>query len=282
MTNIFWPEDARLVLTLSVMFEAGAQVNPDSIYLGPLGPIDPQYPDLAGDTYFEYGYTEALPRLLDVFDFHGIKTTVFPVGKAAQKNPDLLRDMAKRGHEIAAHGVSWVPQHTWDEDRERAFIKESVEIITNIVGVAPKGWNCWGLRRTVRTLDLLQENGFTYHIDDVSQDNPFVRELANGKPFATVPYTLHNNDLLCYEALGFSTSAYVEQLKREFDWLYEEAKTRRRMMPIPCHDRTLGRPARVHGLNEFLTYALGHPGVTFMRRGDIADFVLDEYAQSKG
>lgn len=281
MTNAFWPDDTQLVLTMSVMFEAGAQIRPDSAYLGPLGTIPEGYPDLPGDTYFEYGWTEGLPRLLDVFDAHGIKTTVFAVGAAARKNPDLLREMAKRGHEIAAHGVLWIPQFTMSEAEEREFIRESAEIITDIVGVAPKGWNCHGLRGTPRTLDLLQENGFTYHIDDVSQDNPFVRKLSNGKPFATVPYTLHNNDILCYETMGFSTSAYVEQLKREFDWLYEESKTRRRHMPIACHDRITGRPARAHALNEFFTYALGHPGVKFMRRGDIADFVLKEWNESK-
>jgi peptidoglycan/xylan/chitin deacetylase (PgdA/CDA1 family) len=78
----FWPKDARLVLTVSLMFEAGAEVWPDSHYLGPLGDIDPGYRDLPGETFFEYGYREAIPRLLDLFDEHDIKSTVFAVGRA--------------------------------------------------------------------------------------------------------------------------------------------------------------------------------------------------------
>lgn len=273
----FWPDDTRMVLTMSLMFEAGSEVRPDSIYLGPLGPIEPGYRDIPGETYFEYGWTEAIPRLLDLFDKHDIKVTVFPVARAAQRNPQLIRDMVARGHEVAAHGLTWVPQYKMSESEERAFIHESVEIVAEIAGKRPLGWNCWGLRGTEKTLDFLAEEGLTYHIDEVNRDEPFVRVLENGRPFAVVPYTLHNNDLLCFEALGFSTRMWLDQLKDEFDWLYEEAKTRRRMMPIPCHDRTLGRPARMKVMDEFFDYALSHPGIKVMKREDIAGIVLDEW-----
>lgn len=277
----FWPDDTRMVLTLSLMFEAGAEVRPDSIYLGPLGPIEPGYRDIPGETYFEYGWVEAIPRLLDLFDKHDIKVTVFPVAKAAQRNPHLIKDMVARGHEIAAHGLTWVPQYTFSEEKERDFIRQSVEIISDLSGKQPLGWNNWGLRGTERTLDLLQEYGLTYHIDEVSRDEPFVRVLSSGKPFAVVPYTLHNNDLLCFEALGFSSRMWLDQMKDEFDWLYEESASRRRMMPIPCHDRTLGRPARMKVLDEFFSYALSHPGVKVLPREQIANVVLDEWDASR-
>jgi peptidoglycan/xylan/chitin deacetylase (PgdA/CDA1 family) len=273
----FWPNDARLVLTLSLMFEAGAEVRPDSVYLGPLGPIEDGYRDIPGETYFEYGWTEAIPRLLDCFDKYDMKVTVFPVARAAQRQPELIKDMVARGHEVAAHGVTWVPQYKMSYDEEREFVFESARIIKELTGKQPLGWNCWGLRGTPDTLDLLQEAGFKYHIDEVSRDEPFVRVLKSGEPFAVVPYTLHNNDLLCFEALGYSTQAWLQQLKDEFDYLYAEGATRRRMMPLPCHDRTLGRPGRMKVFEEFLDYALGHEGVVFMKREDIADVVLGEY-----
>lgn len=275
-SQAFWPAGARLVLTVSLMFEAGAQKRPDSVYLGPLGDMPPEYPDLPGDTYFEYGWTEAIPRLLDLWDEYEIKVTMFPVGKAIERNVELTKEVVRRGHECAAHGWEWVPQYAMSEEEENEFIRKSVEIVTRVAGKPPRGWNCWGLRGSRKTLELLQSHGLDYHIDDVSRDEPFVR-LVNGEPFATVPYTLHNNDLLCYEALGFSTNAYLQQLKDEFDWLYKEAGARRRMMPIACHDRVLGRPARTKAFKAFVEYALGHEGVVFMPRGEIADIVLDEW-----
>lgn len=48
----FWPGDARLAITISLMFEANGQ--PISGAGGPITePIKPGYPDLATNTYFE-------------------------------------------------------------------------------------------------------------------------------------------------------------------------------------------------------------------------------------
>jgi hypothetical protein len=46
----------------------------------------------------------------------------------------------------------------------------------------------------VNTLEILQELGFTCHIDDLSADEPFLQSI-NGQPFATVPYMVHLEDI---------------------------------------------------------------------------------------
>jgi len=51
---------------------------------------------------------------------------------------------------------------------------------------------------------------------------------VNGKPFAIVPYTLRNNDIARWGAEGpLTASAFGQELKDEFDQLYEEAAHRR-------------------------------------------------------
>ncbi len=274
--NGFWPHDARLAVTISLMFESGGEVRPDSGALGPLFPIPMplEIPDLPTETYFQYGYLEGIPRLLDLFDRYQVKATSFMVGQAVDRNPDVARQIAQRGHECAAHGQRWVPQYAMPPDEERAFIRASVESVQRATSQQPRGWNCNALRRSTRTLELLQEQGFLYHIDDVSRDEPFV-QAVNGKPFVTLPYTLHLNDLVCYELQGFSTQAFEQMLKDEFDVLYDEAQTRRRMMVVACHDRVAGRPARVKALARFLEYARNHAGVWFARKDEIARWMLD-------
>ena len=39
--------------------------------------------------------------LLDLFDRHGVKVTFFVLGEIARYYPDLVREVADRGHEIA-------------------------------------------------------------------------------------------------------------------------------------------------------------------------------------
>ena len=65
-TDVFWPGGARLVISISMQMEAGAQT--ESGAESPLPKIDAKYPDIAATKWYEYGFKEGLPRLLDMFD----------------------------------------------------------------------------------------------------------------------------------------------------------------------------------------------------------------------
>ena len=69
----FWPDGARMVISMSMQMEAGAQ--PSSGAESPMPPIDLKYPDLPATKWYEYGFKEGLPRLLDMFDRQRVKVT---------------------------------------------------------------------------------------------------------------------------------------------------------------------------------------------------------------
>jgi peptidoglycan/xylan/chitin deacetylase (PgdA/CDA1 family) len=267
----FWPEGARLVVSISMQFEAGAQ--PDRGAEGPFPPIDAKYPDLPVAKWYEYGFKEGIPRLLDLFDRQKVKVTSHMVGAAVERNPQLAKEIVQRGHEASGHGQTWAAQYSMNAEQEREGYKQSVASIERATGTRPLGFNAFWLRGTPHTLEILQELGFIYHIDDVSRDEPFLINV-NGKPFAVVPYTLHMNDIVNYESRYFGTQEYAGDLKAEFDVLYAEASDRRRMMSVSAHDRITGRPSRAKILEEFIVYAQKHPGVVFMRKDEIARFAL--------
>jgi hypothetical protein len=122
-------------------------------------------------------------------------------------------------------------------------------------------------------LSLLQELGYLNHIDDVSRDEPFI-EPVNGKDFVVVPYTLRNNDILLVEGRNYSPSEFLEQIKLDFDLLYEEAGHRRRMMSVSAHDRISGTPQMVQVWDAFLRYAKSRQRVAFLRKDEIARYAL--------
>ena len=64
-------------------------------------------------------------------------------------------------------------------------------------------------------------------------------------------------------------------MKDEFDQLYDEGASRRRMMVVSLHDRISGHAGRVRVLDRFLTYAKSKPGVWFARKDAIARYALD-------
>jgi peptidoglycan/xylan/chitin deacetylase (PgdA/CDA1 family) len=270
----FWPGDTRLVVSISMQFEAGGQ---------PLKGTDSPFPhvdfpdsvpeDVATNTWFAYGYREGIPRMLDLWDRHGVKVTCHMIGDAVKHNPALAREIVARGHEASGHGPHWSSQFAMSRDEERTFLRQAASMLQDVTGQPVTGYNCNWLRRGPNTLSLLQELGYVYHIDDVSRDEPFI-EQVNGKDFVVVPYTLRNNDIVLIEGRNYSPSKFLQQVKLEFDQLYLEAGSRRRMMAISAHDRISGTPQMVRVWDEFLRYANSHPGVAFMRKDAIAQYTL--------
>jgi peptidoglycan/xylan/chitin deacetylase (PgdA/CDA1 family) len=272
----FWPNGARLAVSFSLMFEGGGQpisgaggVIPDKIAGG--------VPDLPTNAFFAYGHYEGIPRLLDLMDKHGVKLSSFMIGKAVETSPDIAREIVKRGHEAAAHGRIWDNSYQLSREQEKRFISDSVETIARVTGERPVGWNAYWMRNSIHILETLQDLGFLYHIDEPSHDEPFIVPVR-GRDFVTVPYTFHMNDIVSFPFEGWNAAAYEQALRDEFDQLYEEGASRRRMMVVSLHDRISGHAGRVRALDRFLSYAKSKPGVWFARKDEIARYALAKRA----
>ena len=267
----FWPDGARLVVSLSLQMEAGSQ--PERGASGPWGVLDPKYADLPTEKWYEYGYKEGIPRLLDMYDRRKVKVTSHMVGAAVEKNPGLAKEIVQRGHEPAAHGQTWAPMWASSPAEERASYEANIRAIQSATGARPIGFNAPAMRATPNTFEILQDLGFLYHTDDLSRDEPFVIPVRR-KPFVVVPYTFQLNDLQNYENRWRTCADFAGEIKAEFDALYVESERKRRMISVSAHDRVGGRASRVQVLEDFIAYAQRHPGVVFMRKDEIARFAL--------
>lgn len=271
MQQASWQDGSRLIVSVSMQFEAGGQPPhaespfPQNMIAG--------YPDLPAATWYQYGYKEGIPRMLDNWDKLGIKVTSHMVGSAVLKNPGLAKEIVQRGHEAAAHGRDWASQYNLSYEAEKKFIADGVDAIRQVTGITPVGYNANWLRRGTNTLQILQELGFTYHIDDLSRDEPFIIQVADHH-FVVVPYTIRCNDIVLISGQGFSSDQFLQQVKMEFDQLYEESATRRRMMSVSFHDRIGGTPQLVRAAGELFRYMQRHKGVVFRRKDEIAKMAL--------
>lgn len=268
-----WSDGSRMVVSISMQFESGGQ--PDNAESPFPQNMKKGYKDLPAETWYQYGYKEGIPRMLDNWDKLGIKVTSHMVGSAVLKNPELAKEIVDRGHEAAAHGMNWSNQYDLSYDEEKKFILDGAKAVQETTGFRPVGYNANWLRRGENTLRILQELGFTYHIDDLSRDEPFLLTI-NGKDFAVVPYTLRNNDILLIEGKGFSVDQFFNQVKADFEQLYIESELKRRLMSISFHDRIGGTPQMVKMAHDLVRYMQGHAGVTFKRKDDIAEMTLKD------
>lgn len=268
----FWPNGARMIVSLSLQFEAGGQ--PDRGANGPWGNLDTRYPDLPTEKWYEYGIKEGIPRLLDMYARRKVHVTSHMVGQAVDKHPALAKEVVERGHEAAAHGQTWDPIYAKSPAEERANYETNIQSIFKATGQKPIGFNAPGMRATPATFEILQDLGFVYHTDDLSRDEPFLIPVRN-KPFVVVPYTFMLNDLQNFENRWRTSADFAGELKAEFDALYAESAVKRRMISVSAHDRVAGRASRMRVIEDFIVYAQKHSGVVFLRKDEIARFALE-------
>ncbi len=104
-------------------------------------------------------------RLLDIFSEHDVRATFFVLGWVAERYPQLVRDIAWAGHEIASHGYS----HRLVYDQTPAAFREDVRrakaVLELTSGTPVVGYRAPSYSVTARSLwalDILIEEGYQY------------------------------------------------------------------------------------------------------------------------
>jgi putative urate catabolism protein len=281
-----WPNKARIAVQFVLNYEEGGE---NSVLHGDSGSEQflseiigaAAYPDrhLSMESIYEYGSRVGVWRILDEFQTRKLPLTVFGVGMALMRHPDLTHAFVERGHEIACHGWRWIHYQNMPESVEREHMQMATQKIKELIGFQPKGWYTGRDSPNTRRL-LVEHGGYTYDSDYYGDDLPFWSDVSissgEKKKHLIIPYTLDTNDMRFATPQGFNTgSHFFEYLKDSFDVLYAEGDpegiNRPKMMSIGMHCRLLGRPGRFKALQMFLDYIQSHSNVWICRRDEIAD-----------
>lgn len=78
--------------------------------------------------------------LLDLFDKTGQRATFFSLGWIAEKEPDILKEVARRGHEIGCHGFDHANVSNMTVEEFRRDVERSCEAISKASGRMPAGY----------------------------------------------------------------------------------------------------------------------------------------------
>ena len=106
-----------------------------------------------------------LSRLLGLLSDAGARATFFVVGWQADRTPDLVREIARQGHEIACHGYSHRFVYRLDPVTFREEVRRSRGILEALVGEPVVGFRAPFFSITTAALwalDVLLEEGFHY------------------------------------------------------------------------------------------------------------------------
>ena len=283
--KIKWPNNARIAVQIVLNYEEGAEncvLNGDNnseVFLSEIigaQPVKGRHINM--ESLYEYGSRAGFWRLHKLFQEKKIPITVFGVGMALEKNPEVSKAIIEADYEVACHGWRWIDYQNIKKTEEKKHMKLAIQAHKKIFGNRPDGW--YTGRCSPNTRDLVMEDGgFLYDSDSYSDDIPYW-ETRNKKKQLIIPYTLDNNDMRFATNQGFNTGDhFFSYLKDSFDVLYEEGKTNPKMMSVGLHCRLIGKPGRIQSLKKFLDYILKHEDVWICKRIDIAKHWIKNYSE---
>jgi len=267
------PGDARMVVWTIVNVEHWSieRAMPRTVLPPPMG--QPLLPDLPNWAWHEYGMRVGFWRIFDCMQKFRLTPTLALNGMVCSSYPRIAQAALDAGWEFMGHGWTQTPMHKVED--QRGAIRDTMAAIKAFTGKPPRGWESPGLTETHDTIDRLAEAGIDYVADWVLDDQPIYISTAHGS-IVSVPYTVEVNDISLMVLQHHSGEELLRRGREQFDRLYEESATSRRVMAISVHPYISGVPHRIGYLEQLYHYVLAKPGVLHWTGERIADWFREQ------
>lgn len=120
-----------------------------------------------------YGPRVGVPRILEILDRQHVRATFFVPGLTAELHPDIVRDIAAAGHEIAHHGYEHKKPSQLHVDEQIEQLDRGTDVLERLAGDRPIGYRApmWDLSWEMP--HLLAERGFLYDSSLMDNDVPY-------------------------------------------------------------------------------------------------------------
>jgi len=113
----------------------------------------------------EYRAVANTQHLLQLFAEHGVRATFFVLGWVTERSPQLIREIAAAGHEVACHGLSHKLVYTQSPAEFRDETRRSKGTLEDAAGAPVRGYRAATYsitRQSLWALDVLLDEGFEY------------------------------------------------------------------------------------------------------------------------
>jgi len=263
-----WDNDIRVAFLITVMLETWSEGKAPS-YSAMTTPLREGTVDRHGISWSQYGGKTGIWRIMRTLDQFGVQATVCVSGRSAELFPEVVRELHRRGHEIAGHSYTQDMLHCYlSPEEEREVIRRCSKIIEGTTGIKPMGWLSPRGTSTEYTAEFLAQERFLWHGDYNDTDLPYTLKTAKGTIVAIPQSNFADN-----RVLRASPRNYFEVYKDTFDYLYKTEPIA--MINLTIHAHFGGRPLISAMLVEILKYMKGFSGVWFPRHDEIAQWVLN-------
>lgn len=257
-----WPEGARCLVNITVDFD------------GLSNEAGKKLLTLGRHSHGRYSAKRGVPRFLEIFRRHGIKTTFFVPGYDAECFPEAVLSIAAEGHEIGAHGYLHESFDLGEE--EPHFLRKTHSILADLLGRPPVGWRNPGGGKSDLTVKVLRELGYIYDSSEKASDWPYYPVIDGEmlRDFVNLPDNVSSLDDAPFYRDSFTPpSEVLDQWKQEFHEAYSEGA----YFDLIVHPRMgfgSGGPARAAVLDALIGHIRTYPGVLFQTQEETARWCL--------
>jgi len=257
-----WPDGTTIAVTLTFDLDAetvwwsdaeSMRGNPSSLAQGHYGPV------------------VAVPKILAILEKHGIHATFFVPAWVAGQYPQVVRQIAEAGHEIGAHGVRHVSPNNLTPETEALTFAESIRVLEQVAGKRPTGYRApsWAISEV--TLQLAADAGFRYSSNLMDSDMPYVHDDPAGLVELPVSWVLDDAPFFWFDEDSWNkkihSAADVQAIwQEEFAAAYQDHG----YFGLTMRPQIIGRPARIHMLDELIGWMQQFNGVWFATCSEVA------------
>jgi len=219
-----------------------------------------------------------VPRLLELFRRHDLRTTWFIPGHSVETFPEQTRMVVEAGHEVGVHGYSHENPIAMTREQETEVLDKCIALIEEVSGHRPTGYVApwWEFSRV--TNELLLERGIKYD-HSLTSAHDWMKPLVRGEEtdLVEIPANWYLDDLPPMMFIkgspnshGFVNPRQIEEMWRDqFDWVYREQDYG--VVTFTIHPDVSGRPQVLLMLERLITHINSHDGVRWATFDEIAD-----------
>ena len=221
----------------------------------------------------EFGGRVGIWRLIELFDTHGVKATIFTPGRICELYPEAVRAAAGSGHEVADH--MWEHRVPADPVLEREHLGRAAAAIEKLTGKRPVGTRSW------HTHAALAEIGFIYNSHGEAHHYPYYeRDRAGAHGLLNLPFHYSIDDAMYYSFAWLGSGNGAQRLSdtdrvEEMWWEAFIGQYRRGgYLNVCLHPFVSGRALRIAMLDRLIARMKTLPGVWFPTCEMLARHVL--------
>ncbi|HVZ07048.1 polysaccharide deacetylase family protein [Rhodopila sp.] len=210
----------------------------------------------------EFGGRVGIWRLIELFDSHAVKATIFTPGRIAELYPQAVRAAARAGHEIADH--MWEHRVPREPELERDHLRKTITALERLTGRRPVG------SRSSHGLTLLRDEGFIYVSEGSGDHLPYyVTDPSGEATLLNLPFHFAIDDAMFFSFAWMGSPNAAQRITdpdrvEELWWdAFLHQYRQGGYLNVCLHPFVSGRALRIAMLDRLIGRMKTLPGVWF-------------------